>query len=51
MTKMVKDLADEVCDGRLVLTLEGRLLLYYSMLKCETQLPIYFRRIRIATFS
>ncbi|CAO3641502.1 unnamed protein product [Mucor hiemalis] len=23
MTKMVKDLADEVCDGRLVLTLEG----------------------------
>ena len=24
MTKMIKDLADEVCDGRLVLTLEGK---------------------------
>lgn len=28
MTKMVKDLADEVCDGRLVLTLEGIIHIY-----------------------
>lgn len=30
MTKMVKDLADEICDGRLSLTLEGKYPIYVT---------------------
>jgi hypothetical protein len=42
MTKMVKDLADEICDGRLVLTLEGGYELQPLAATCATSVAQLF---------